>query len=74
MCLSHLVQYAMDSYTNSLGGIRTYPMMELDGSDDGKAIELQEHQPPEASNEVPEGGIKAWLQVAGAFTLFFNTW
>ncbi|KAF2673244.1 MFS general substrate transporter [Microthyrium microscopicum] len=23
---------------------------------------------------VPNGGLTAWLQVAGAFTLFFNTW
>ena len=74
MCLSFLIQHAMESYTNSLGGIRTYPMIELDGSDEVKAIELQDHQPPEAPNEIPDGGVKAWLQVAGAFTLFFNTW
>lgn len=23
---------------------------------------------------VPDGGLQAWLQVAGAFMLFFNTW
>lgn len=23
---------------------------------------------------VPDGGIRAWLQVLGAFFLFFNTW
>lgn len=23
---------------------------------------------------VPDGGFQAWLQVAGAFMLFFNTW
>jgi hypothetical protein len=27
-----------------------------------------------AGCEVPNGGYKAWLQVAGAFCLFFNTW
>lgn len=23
---------------------------------------------------VPDGGLQAWLQVAGSFALFFNTW
>jgi hypothetical protein len=25
-------------------------------------------------SSVPDGGLRAWLQVAGAFVLFFNTW
>jgi hypothetical protein len=25
-------------------------------------------------SSVPNGGLRAWLQVAGAFMLFFNTW
>jgi hypothetical protein len=25
-------------------------------------------------SSVPNGGLQAWLQVAGAFVLFFNTW
>lgn len=25
-------------------------------------------------NETPNGGFRAWLQVAGAFCLYFNTW
>ena len=24
--------------------------------------------------EVPNGGLMAWIQVAGAFSIFFNTW
>lgn len=24
--------------------------------------------------DVPDGGLQAWLQVAGAFGIFFNTW
>ena len=24
--------------------------------------------------DVPDGGLTAWLQVAGGFSLFFNTW
>ena len=26
------------------------------------------------TDSVPNGGLKAWLQVAGAFFLSFNTW
>jgi len=26
------------------------------------------------SDEIPDGGLVAWLQVAGAFALFFNSW
>ena len=25
-------------------------------------------------SSIPNGGLNAWLQVAGAFSLFFNTW
>lgn len=25
-------------------------------------------------DDVPDGGLVAWLQVAGAFILFFNSW
>jgi hypothetical protein len=25
-------------------------------------------------SSVPNGGLRAWLQVAGSFFLFFNTW
>ena len=27
-----------------------------------------------SSNKIPDGGFFAWLQVAGAFCIFFNTW
>ena len=27
-----------------------------------------------SSDEIPDGGFFAWLQVAGAFCIFFNTW
>ena len=26
------------------------------------------------STKIPDGGFFAWLQVAGAFCIFFNTW
>lgn len=29
---------------------------------------------PSSTNEVPNGGLKAWLQVLGAHLLFFNSW
>jgi hypothetical protein len=28
----------------------------------------------ETLNETPNGGFRAWLQVAGVFCLYFNTW
>ena len=48
--------------------------------DDGGSTDLEE-QPEEGmtttiseKSEIPNGGFQAWLQVAGAFFLFFNTW
>ncbi|KAF9888994.1 hypothetical protein FE257_008164 [Aspergillus nanangensis] len=29
---------------------------------------------PKPSNEIPNGGLRAWLQVVGSFLLFLNTW
>lgn len=26
------------------------------------------------THSIPNGGLKAWLQVAGTFFIFFNTW
>jgi hypothetical protein len=33
-----------------------------------------EETPASASDTVPNGGLVAWVQVAGAFCIFFNTW
>lgn len=33
-----------------------------------------EEKKPTGAGPVPNGGLKAWLQVLGAFMLFFNTW
>lgn len=30
--------------------------------------------PEEVADEIPDGGLVAWLQVAGSFALFFNSW
>lgn len=29
---------------------------------------------PKPANEIPNGGLRAWLQVVAAFMVFFNTW
>ncbi|RDW91297.1 MFS monocarboxylate transporter-like protein [Coleophoma crateriformis] len=36
--------------------------------------QLEAQVPPPASDEIPNGGLTAWLQVLGSFILFFNTW
>jgi hypothetical protein len=41
------------------------------GSENIVAAPLPE---PVVSSVPPDGGINAWLQVAGSFFLFFNTW
>ncbi|KAI0314322.1 MFS general substrate transporter [Amylostereum chailletii] len=30
--------------------------------------------PPAPTSDIPDGGLVAWLQVVGAFILFFNSW
>ena len=35
---------------------------------------LQEKSGPAAYETPPDGGLEAWLQVAGSFFLFFNSW
>lgn len=44
-----------------------------------EAVEKQNETPAAApagppGGQPPDGGLKAWLQVVGAFLLFFNTW
>lgn len=37
----------------------------------------KQHNEPHSENstsDAPDGGLVAWIQVAGAFFLFFNTW
>ncbi|KAI9730843.1 MAG: hypothetical protein M1834_005561 [Cirrosporium novae-zelandiae] len=34
----------------------------------------QESPIPDTTSEIPNGGLKAWLQVLGSFLLFFNSW
>lgn len=54
----------------------------LDRQEDGTSFNIkrkneetmEEVATPPATSEVPNGGFAAWLQVVGAFCLFFNTW
>jgi hypothetical protein len=31
-------------------------------------------QPPPIIDPIPDGGVRAWLQVLGSFFLFLNSW
>lgn len=46
------------------------PVLESDGSE----VENQPPKEPATPPPSPNGGLTAWLQVAGAFFLFFNCW
>lgn len=37
-------------------------------------VERQKEVNPDDPGPPPNGGVKAWLQVAGSFFLFFNCW
>ncbi|KAJ5826364.1 hypothetical protein N7474_003502 [Penicillium riverlandense] len=37
-------------------------------------ISAEEKNSPPAASPVKEGGIRGWLQVIGAFFIFFNIW
>jgi hypothetical protein len=34
----------------------------------------EKEKQPSPADPIPNGGFKAWLQVFGAFLLFFNSW
>ena len=40
----------------------------------GNVLEVGELRSTEVAREIPDGGVAAWLQVAGGFAIFFNTW
>lgn len=43
--------------------------------EDAEKSDQKEESQPQANGEhsIPNGGLKAWLQVLGSFMLFFNT-
>jgi hypothetical protein len=52
-----------------------YPTEMLAMAPASDAEEASPKPPPsKQSNEIPNGGLKAWLQVLGSFLLFLNTW
>lgn len=53
------------------------PRVRDDGESDGDGAAVDKIQSKNSVNNVasvPNGGLRAWLQVLGAFCLFFNTW
>ena len=43
-------------------------------SDGGKIEKTKSEASVNDVSSIPNGGLRAWLQVLGAFALFFNTW
>lgn len=41
---------------------------------DAGVVPVQEKANTTGYDAPPDGGLKAWLQVAGSFFLYFNTW
>ena len=50
------------------------PDIDASGAEKGHAKEEPADALEAPSNKIPDGGFFAWLQVAGAFCIFFNTW
>jgi hypothetical protein len=46
----------------------------VDAEMGGATLPLQELKPSTLTQEVPNGGAMAWIQVLGAFCLYLNTW
>ena len=42
--------------------------------DGGKVQKTKSQASVNDISSIPNGGLRAWLQVLGAFSLFFNTW
>lgn len=53
-------------------------MAEKDLEDNSMPAETPDSSPiirkPPQNDEIPDGGLIAWSQVAGSFFLFFNSW
>lgn len=55
------------------------PAVQVADLNDGILSEVQKAEPRLADeavkgDEVPDGGLTAWLQVAGSFFLYWNSW
>lgn len=49
------------------------PLSQQVDSSDSSDVENNGQEKPQIPDP-PNGGLTAWLQVAGAFLLFFNSW
>ena len=47
---------------------------DLERTNGDSISESQNHAASISDLETPNGGLTAWLQVAGAFCLYLNTW
>lgn len=54
-------------------GAKTYSSPP-DSSDREPALETAPKALANETETIPNGGLKAWLQVLGTFFVFFNTW
>lgn len=63
------------SHKDSLEKPSTPPSAVLTVDPDASETEKQPPaKPVDAPPPPPDGGLSAWLQVVGAFFLFFNSW
>lgn len=71
-------RYAKDSVDDEInGGLREYAKNgSISGYGEEDAVERQASLQPCVNDveSIPNGGLAAWLQVLGAFFLFFNSW
>ncbi|KAI9725894.1 MAG: hypothetical protein M1834_009457 [Cirrosporium novae-zelandiae] len=73
---SHIPKEKQSGATNNIYNENTNQNSSQISVESSPKIENHPHDQSSASNvdSVPDGGFLAWLQVVGAFFLFFNTW
>lgn len=64
----------MSSETDKHLALRDPPVSLPAAESDESESEKQTADQPAVPPPPPNGGLTAWLQVAGAFFLFFNSW
>ena len=78
---SHMEEYKdveLNSATESIHGPADEPIENAAEADEEFDSAKLEKKTTKASvnniSSIPNGGLRAWLQVLGVFFLFFNTW
>ena len=64
---------SLDAVTEQ-GDVDAPEVSEQDGPDGGNVEKKTSKASVNNAASIPNGGLRAWLQVAGSFFLFFNTW